>query len=110
MKKYNKIAKCLLQEKYPEKLVFSNQHILMQTGDESDFDVDLIGNLDFNTQFTIMDIQSETPVNSLTELYQYCEENDIDIPSEYKTADGLICGGGKDFIINENLEGKWIED
>lgn len=84
------------------------ENVALLKSDVNCFDVDLTGDLDFNTDYKIINIEKEFEINSLEEVYNYCIENNISIKDECKTSEGLIVGGGKDFIINKNLKGEWI--
>ncbi len=108
---YNKIVNGTLTDLKTGKEVYKNQFILTQDNKNfTDFDVDLTGDLFFNTDFEITETISETYINSLDEFYQYCINNNITIPQQYITENGLICGGEKDYIIDNNLVGKWVNE
>ena len=109
--KYNKIVNGTLADLKTGKEIYNNQFILMQDNKNfTDFDVDLTGDLFFNTDFEITEIISETYINSLDELYHYCTANKVTIPKHYITKNGLICGGEKDYIINNDLVGTWLNN
>lgn len=110
MKQYYKIIKCDINDIYGGSHIYEDQFLLLQTEKDRGFDIDLTGDLFFNTDFETIKIKVEKEINTLAELYEFCEENGIKIPAKYKIADGLICGGEKDFIINNNLVGRWIND
>lgn len=108
--KYNRIVSGTLTS-LKGKETYKNQFILMQDNKNfTDFDVDLTGDLFFNTDFEITEIISEIYINSLDELYMYCTINNVIIPKNYITEDGLICGGEKDYIINNDLVGNWVNN
>lgn len=103
IKKYNVIIRCRLHKGDES---YSNQLILASDTDK-EFDVDLTGDLLFN-EFEVAEITT-LPVSTLEQVYSYCKQNRVELPTCCVTEKGLIVGGSRDFIINEELEGSWFE-
>ena len=87
--------------------VYDDQYLLTSSAG-NDFAVDLTGDLLFN-EFEVKEISSFN-VSSLLGVYAFCKNNNIPIPEGCITTKGLIVGGSRDFIINEELEGSWFEE
>lgn len=111
---YNKIIKCTLEGIHYKGDIFHNSYLLVRDINNltSGLDVDLKGDLDFNTEFNVKNIEEVIEINSLKELYKFCEERSIAIDKRYVHEKGLIVGGSKDFLILNDLSvyGELSED
>lgn len=74
------------------------------------FDVDLTGDFWFNTSFKYLKIKSKSAVSTLKAVIQYCDDKKVEIRKELLKNDGLIVGGERDFLINDVLDGNWVNN
>lgn len=100
--KYNTIIRCTLVGQYKR---YVNSYILLKDIKdlESDFNVDLTGNLCFNCDYSIEDIKETIHINSLEELYKFIKEKNIYIDKKCICENGLLVGAERKYLINKDL-------
>ena len=111
--KYNKIVKCTLVGIHYKNEVYPDSFVLVKDINdlESELNVDLKGDLCFNTDFEIKNIEKIIEINSLEEFYDFCKKNEIEINKNYIHPKGLLVGGCKDyFIFNDLSPYGWISE
>jgi len=107
MKNYNKIIKCTLNDGVTK---YTNCHIILEANRNLlNMDIELTGDLFFNTECKIEDIQKETQIKTLTDIYKYCEKHKINLSKKAIKENGLLCGGTRDYIINDELKRDNVE-
>jgi len=110
--KYNKIIKCTMKSKYYSNDIYPNSFLLIQDINEldSDMNIDLSGDFFFNTDFSLDEVELIKEIGSLQELYDFCNENNIEIDESLIYEKGLLAGGGRDYFIFNNLTPYgWLE-
>jgi len=100
--KYNIIIKCTLVGRYD---TYSNSYILLKDIEdlESEYNVDLKGDLCFNCDYNIENIKETIHINSLDELYKFCKQRQININKSYICKNGLLVGAERKYLINNDL-------
>ena len=100
--KYNTIIRCKLT-RYKEE--YCGCYILLKDINdlESELNIDLKGNLCFNTDYKIEDIQEKIYINSLEELYSFCKERNIYMDKKCICDNGLLVGTERKYLINKDL-------
>lgn len=100
--KYNTIIRCTLKGRYD---IYTNSYILLKDINdlESEYNVDLKGNLCFNCCYDIENIRENIHINSLEELYEFCKKQSIDIDKNCICENGLLVGAERKYLINKDL-------
>lgn len=111
--RYNKIVKCKLCGIRYEDEIYPDSYVLVKDINDldSDLNIDIKGNLCFNTDFKIKDIEKVVEIKSLEDFYDFCKKNKIEIDKNNIHSKGLIVGGCKDyFIFNDLIPYGWISE
>ncbi len=110
--RYTYIFQCTLSN---SKDTYDNQFLLVKNPNElnTDFEIDLKGEFCFNCAFEVVKSKLIATINSMEDLREFCQNNDISIPKERIRENGFIAGGSIDegLFINNNLEPiDWMEN
>ena len=111
--KYNKIVKCDLEG---ISTVDYYENAFLLTGDDVEVDegleIELTGELYFNTEFKSLNREEVAVINSVSELLDFCKKFFIEVPEECLTDKGTLkVGGGREYILNQELFALgWEED
>lgn len=102
---YNTIIRCTMISKNNENEKYPDSYLLIKDIDEpaSDMDIDLKGDLCFNTEFSLNEVELIKKIESLQELYDFCNEKNIKLDKSLIHEKGLLVGGGRDYFIFNNL-------
>ena len=100
MFKYRTIVKVIVLRGVTKRV----SHLLLT--DSNDFQVDLSDGCIFN-EFPVLSVLSETRVNSLNEVFKYCNIRNLNLPNSKISKEGLLAGGNNNLLINQYLEGVW---
>lgn len=109
---YNTIIRCVMISKNNENEKYPDSYLLIQDIDEpaSDMDIDLKGDMCFNTDYLLDEVELIKEIKSLQELYEFCKEKNIEIDKDLIHEKGLLVGGGRDyFIFNNLIPYGWLE-
>jgi len=109
---YNTIIRCTMISKYNEKEKYPDSYLLIKDIDEpaSDMNIDLKGDMCFNTDYLLDKVELVKEIESLQELYDFCGEKKIEIDKTLIHEKGLLVGGGRDyFIFNNLIPYGWLE-
>lgn len=103
--KYQYIVKCNLVNSSDE---YKNQYLLVKDLNnlESQMEIDLKGDLCFNCCFKVRFPKIIDLINSFQDLKEFCNKNNIVIPKERVSNNGIIFGADIEsgLLINNNLE------
>ncbi len=111
--RYDRIDKATLSA---DKKSFKDQYILTGADVPPEFEVDMVGNYDFNTEYDILDREKVCDIRSLDDVMAFIKEHNIETPVTMNlvSADGIVTGmlvgGEKDCMILSDLSSDWMEN
>lgn len=114
--RYSRIDKATLIDKHNSDNRFINCYILTGYNTPEEFEVELTGNMAFNTEYKIENREMVMKVNNLDELSAFMNRNQFvtDVDEYIKKINGetvfMTVGGGKDMLVFANLEYNWFEN
>lgn len=114
--RYSRIDKATLIDKHNSDNRFINCYILTGYNTPEEFEVELTGDMAFNTEYRVEDREMVMKVNNLDELSAFMNQNQFatDVDEYLKKINGetvlMTVGGGKDMLVFANLEYNWFEN
>lgn len=108
--RYSYIFECALES---SSKTYEHQFLLVKDPNdlETNFEIKSTGGFDFNCEYKVINPKLIKIINSKEELEDFCKKHNIDIPKYYIRQDGILLGGLKGLLIDNNLETvDWLEN